>query len=474
MYSIGALAQGQGVLQLAIQPVCWSYNNVDSNINAYYLYSSRVDTPRLINYLNPLGQPVDVSAGGAFQNGFCCCSSSTSVGNRTIASQIDSLLGLTTYVVGNIDTVGLDIAGLTQSAPKGDGFLVFYDVTNNRNYKVLLSTLIPEPYPGYNSCECDTIYQVGHGFALGNVLGQVRGNGDFFEASTGDPDSLPVAYVHEVLHADTFVIKSEGWLMDWAHGLPLGRDYFVQDAPGVLDTIPDSTYHAFAFRTVNTGKAYFDIPELVVDQSPGTGDGGSAGDADWYKVGTSSPPTAIGDSIYTNGFIGVGINPPTQSIHTSGRLLFENYLLNTIASNDFGLDLSVRNAADTDYQRILNLARDGGGDYWANMTAPTGGLRLFESNNIVFQNPLGQILWKTNGGGAALVSWIEQNASDQISAFGAEGIILDGAGLSGGLLLSIPNMPNYASNAAADADATLCSGCVYTVTAEDRTLRIKP
>lgn len=465
-------AQGPAI---ALQNVCWTTPAaIDSNIVAYWLISSRDTEPKLINYLDAQGNTVVTSSGGTFQNGFCCCTGSGANGYRTVASKTDSLLGLTTFTVGFIDTVGLDIASLTQSAPKGDGYLVFYDELTNRNYKILLSTLMPEPYPGYTSCECDTIYQAAHGFAVGDIVGQVRGNGPFFEASTGNPDSLPVAYIHEVLHTDTFVIKSEGWLMNWTHGLPLGRDYFVQDTPGTLDTIPDSTYSAFAFRTVNTTKAYFDIPELVVDQSPGSGSGGTTGDADWYKVGTSSPPTAIGDSIYTNGFIGVGVPVPTQSIHTSGRLLFENYLLNTIASNDFGLDLAVRNLADTDYQRIFNLARDGGGDYYANMTAPTGGLRLFERNNIIFHNPEGQIIWRNNGGGAALVSWIEQNTSDQIRVFGDKGIILDGAGLTGGLLLSIPNMPNYASDAAADGDGTLCSGCVYTVTSEDRTIRIKP
>jgi len=311
----GSLAgQGQGVLSIVTQPVCWSYNNVDSNITAYYLFSSQSNTPLLKNYLDAVGAPVNTTAGGAFQNGFCCCSGSGSVGNQTIASQTDSLLGLTTFVVGNIDSVGLDIASLTQSAPKADGYLVFYDQVTNRNYKLLISSLVTPPYPGYASCECDTVYQVGHHFARGDILGQERGFGLYFEASTGDPDSLPVAYVHEVLHVDTFVIKSEGWLMDWTHGLPLGRDYFVQDTPGVLDTIPDSTYSVFAYRTIDTTKAYFDIPELVVDQTTGSGAGGAGGDADWYAEGTAAPPSAITESIYTYGDVGIGTDSPNAGV----------------------------------------------------------------------------------------------------------------------------------------------------------------
>lgn len=517
--SIGALAQGQGVLQLAIQPVCWSYNNVDSNINAYYLYSSRVDTPRLINYLNPLGQPVDVSSGGAFQNGFCCCSSSTSVGNRTIASQTDSLLGLTTYLVGNIDTVGLDIAGLTQSAPKGDGFLVFYDVTNNRNYKVLLSTLIPEPYPGFNSCECDTIYQAGHGFALGNILGQVRGNGDFFEASTGDPDSLPVAYVHEVLHVDTFVIKSEGWLMDWAHGLPLGRDYFVQDTPGVLDTIPDSTYHAFAFRTVNTGKAYFDIPELVVDQAPGSSPGGG---------GTVT--TLIQDSILIYSISGVEVSRDTIRVGSGGSALTVT-ASNGLNDQDAGPDVDVElggtldKATDvvnpsflfrlgkltgTPVNYFFNNAATGASGIYSNDSGTTEEVQVnFLPSGIAFQSAINSLanatLFQMENDLVRLYSQVSSvargvlyvdtslvrirfnnNTGNVQSAieWNNQALLLTTYNSTGTVVqteieltddnIRVEGIPNYASDAAADADGGLCSNCIYTVTAEDRTIRIKP
>lgn len=517
--SIGALAQGQGVLQLAIQPVCWSYNNVDSNINAYYLYSSRVDTPRLINYLNPLGQPVDVSGGGAFQNGFCCCSSSTSVGNRTIASQVDSLLGLTTYVVGNIDTVGLDIAGLTESAPKGDGYFVFYDVVNNRNYKVLLSALIPEPYPGYNSCECDTIYQASHGFAIGNVLGQVRGNGDFFEASTGDPDSLPVAYVHEVLHADTFVIKSEGWLMDWAHGLPLGRDYFVQDTPGVLDTIPDSTYHAFAFRTVNTGKAYFDIPELVVDQAPGSSPGGGGTvttltqdsiliysisgvevSRDTIRVGSGGSALTVTASnglndqdagVNVDVELGGTLDKATDVINPSflfrlgkisGAVL--NYIYNNGASNQSGMYASdsgtgeevqlqfgaamvqMQSSINSLANALLLRLEDEQGQLYSAVSSIVRGRIFVDTSEVRIQ------FNNDSGNKQAEIEWT--NTSLTLSTYNAAGSVVETQIQLTDDNIKIVGIPNYADDTAADADGGLCSGCVYTVTAEDRTLRIKP
>ena len=36
----------------------------------------------------------------------------------------------------------------------------------------------------------------------------------------------------------------------------------------------------------------------------------ASSDADWYKQGTTIPPTSINDSIYTNGWVGINSNPP--------------------------------------------------------------------------------------------------------------------------------------------------------------------
>lgn len=489
----GALGQGQGVLSIITQPVCWSYNNVDSNITAYYLFSSRVDTPILVNYLDPVGAPVNVTAGGSFQNGFCCCSSESAVGNRTIASQTDSLLGLTTYTVGNIDTVGLDIASLDLNSPKADGYLVFYDETTNRNYKLLISSLIPAPYPGYTSCECDTVYQVGHHFTRGDILGQERGFGLYFEASTGDPDSLPVAYVHEVLHVDTFVIKSEGWLMDWTHGLPLGRDYFVQDTPGVLDTIPDSTYNVFAYRTIDTTKAYFDIPEFVVDQTAGSGSGGSGGDADWYAEGSSAPPSAITESIYTYGDVGIGLNNPNAAVDiedttatiirwkAANRTLFEVnkatpnmawsgsnqypriWLRGAGAANDLLVQIHPVGTTYFDSTQIFRIGAGTGGP-------DTPGSDLWVFGATYLDGPL----YDSQGVGGTLGDLTKYfGASASGDALWRDSPFYEDAS-SGNIIANTANIPDYADDAAADADGTLPSGAIYQVTAEDRTIRIKP
>lgn len=482
-------AQGPAI---ALQNVCWTTPAaVDSNIVAYWLISSRDSVPKLINYLDAQGQTVVVSGGGSFQTGFCCCTGSGADGYRTVASRTDSLLGLTTFTVGFIDTVGLDIASLTESAPKGNGYLVFYDELTNRNYKILLSDVINEPYPGYTSCECDTIYQVAHNFSIGDIVGQIRGNGDFFEASTGDPDSLPVAYVHEVLHADTFVIKSEGWLMDWAHGLPLGRDYFVQDTPGALDTIPDSTYSVFAYRTVNTTKAYFDIPELVVDQSPGGSEGGG-GDADWYAEGGSSPPSSISESIYTYGDVGINTSTPNAGLDiedttsvalrwtVGGRVLVSlNKAVSGIgttgssyyprmwfrsphADNDLLIQIHPVGTTYFDSTQVFRIGYTTNGP-------DTPGSDLWVTGASYFNGPI----YDSQGTGGTtgdLSEYLGADASGS-SSWRPSAFYEDA---SGNILANIANIPDYANDAAADADGTLPSGAIYQVTAEDRTIRIKP
>lgn len=129
------------------------------------------------------------------------------------------------------------------------------------------------------------VNQVGHGFSVGDFLSQENNNGPYFLSSTSGPDSLPVAYVCQVISPDSFTVSSEGWIYG-PHAYPPGKDYFVQDAPGVFDTIQDANYPVFAFRAY-TNARYIDIPEFILSAGA-VGSGSSSGDVTGFTYDGSA------------------------------------------------------------------------------------------------------------------------------------------------------------------------------------------
>lgn len=318
----------------------------------------------------------------------------------------------------------------------------------------------------------DTITQVGHGFSVGDLIGNVNGTTGYFLANTNGADSIPVAAVFQVVDNDNFIPCNEGFFT-YTHGLLNNYDYFLQDN-GSLDTIPDSTYQVFAFRTFNTNLAYFDIPELVIT---GGGGVGTVGDSDWYDTATNAPPTVMGQDIYTTGNVAIGLTTPEEELHIDGNILFENYYLSTIRSKA-NIGIGVQTSTPGTYQEVQRFSRSVN-DYYADYlaTGTASKIRIFNEIDLQFQNAQGRVEWKENGSNA-IFTHVNQNASDQLNIFGHRGVILDGGSPSGaplsGMLLIIDGPPDYASDAAADADTNLPTNAIYTVTAEDRTLRIKP
>lgn len=145
--------------------------------------------------------------------------------------------------------------------------------------------LLLDQFTGELSCN-ETITQTAHGFSAGDLLGQSTGNGDYFVANTNAADSLPVAFVCEVIDANNFKISSEGWL-EGTHPFTPGNDYFVQDVAGTLTTTPDAEFHVFGFRAY-TGKRYYDIPELVSNNGGG---GGGSPDGNGIYSGSGTVPS---------------------------------------------------------------------------------------------------------------------------------------------------------------------------------------
>ena len=314
---------------------------------------------------------------------------------------------------------------LIEWAP-GPGY-VLYSGPGGAYDDALLSTLMGT---GGNASPCkDTITQTGHGFSLGDLIGQL--SGDYFAANTNAADSLPVAFVCSVIDANTFTIGTEGWV-DWVHGRFSNTDYFLQD-DGSLATSADPNYTVFAFRTFGANKAAFDIPELVVDGSSGGGSGGTVGASNGLNDFDPGPDSDIelGGDMERNTFLNGNrydinwdsfLNFYIRNIQ--GELLFETdtlgdrqaYLIIDVANSDL---VNINYATDTKARILVNQ----------------NGAVTLVSSDVDGSNPKSFTVTKNH-----------------ISATG---------------------IPEYASDAAADGDLGLPAGGLYTVTG-DRSIRIKP
>lgn len=459
--------RAQGVYSLTPQPVCWSYNGVDSSLLSLLVFDIRDTVGIFQGYVNAVsGSYVNTSAGGTVSAGYCCCGNT---GTSQTVSITDNNDGTYTAIVGT-DTTTIytkaDSLYTTQSIALGDTTYLANSVVQD-----ILIALAGEVNNLRSETGCDlTITQASHGFAVGDLLTQDPNTGAYSAAAADTSINFPVAYVCSVVDANNFKVDTEGWVTG-AHGGTVYRDYFLQDDASVDTT--QGSFPIFAWRTFSATLRYFDIPEYVANGSSG----GSSPDADWFEEGTTSPPNAITDNIFTQGNVGIGIDTPTQKLHLAGRLLFDDYYTHTISSYATTLASSLWDGSGA-FQQVTQLNKDAANDYWLSIVAPSGGttgggLRIFNDGNFVFQNANGEILWKRNSG-TTLTTSISQDANDILTIVGHQGISIDAGGLSGGALYILNNVPNYASDAAADADATLLSNGIYTVTAEDRTLRIKP
>lgn len=354
----------------------------------------------------------------------------------------------------------------------------------------------------------DTLTQAGHGFAVGDLLGQSPGNGPYFKARTSSVDSLPVTAVLAVVDVNTFVICEEGLFPGFTHGLPLGRDYFLQ-ADGALDTIPDTTYQVFAFRTRSINTAYFDIPELVIVGAGGGGGGGAYNVTASNGLNDADPgvnvDVELGGSLERNTTVSAGtfslnlsnaggtgielkqsggelrIMPFFETSAERGAFLQKQNIQGQqgiVRYSTYPFPIQPPLLSGTDYVISFNSTDDATFEaiFWdfadgitfkdTIIGAQSGKIPLLGSN-------LGRNTEITISGNELMingnnVNTIFRDTYTRLESIGGEAIeIRDG-------FIKFEGLPNYANDAAADADGTLPSGGVYTVTAEDRTLRIKP
>lgn len=367
--------QAQGVFSIQSLPVCWSIGAVDSSLVANWLISANSPTPTVLGYLNAEGQAVSV-AGGSVANGYCCCSGSGGGSTVTVTDNTDG----TYTIIVDTDTTIIDTRSnsnpITQTITIGG--LTYNAGDFVENVLIGISNYINADVAG-EICG-DTLVQVSHGFSIGDLIGQGPGNGAYFAANTANPDSFPVAAVRKVLSVDTFIVCNEGFFSGFAHGKPLGRDYFLQD-DGSVDTIPDADYNVFAFRTFKATKAYFDIPELIVSDTSATGGGGSS-----YNVTASN-----------------GLNDAN-------------------AGADVDVELGGTLDKNTDIElstNIFTMTRTGAGiKFQVHGASATDGLRLSPNPATDLNRPLGAFLYKnTAAGNPASVQWADYDLPIQAPLF---------------------------------------------------------
>lgn len=130
------MAQGYSILPDAM---CWSISGADSSIVRLVLASTTASQPGFVRYVDLSGQAVNVT-GGTLSYGYCCCNGGGGGGTVRYAREALTpyLRGIDVRTVGNIDSVGLDIAGLTILNPSGDAgiWIPVWDSLNNVNVRV--------------------------------------------------------------------------------------------------------------------------------------------------------------------------------------------------------------------------------------------------------------------------------------------------------------------------------------------------
>ncbi len=145
-------------------------------------------------------------------------------------------------------------------------------------------------------------------------------------------------------------------------------------------------------------------------------------------------PFSVEDNIYTNGLVAIGSVPRPHRL---------------FVLVDGGTTTNDVRFGDSNKENDLNFTKDING--------------LWIKNGNTFSSNY------------AAIRFLGSNASTAPTN-GSLSFYSDGTltmrNLDGRIILD--NVPDYANDAAADADSGLVSGSVYTVTAEDRTLRIKP
>lgn len=113
----------------------------------------------------------------------------------------------------------------------------------------------------------DTLNFPSHGITLDPIcncrLVTINGAGTGFEIAKADvAANVPFFMIEDVVDTDNLVVGTSGTLTV-THGLPLLKDYWVQDDGTYAQT--NGTIQSFAFQTITPTTLYYDIQETYYD-----------------------------------------------------------------------------------------------------------------------------------------------------------------------------------------------------------------
>lgn len=372
-------AQGYSILPDAM---CWSISGADSSIVRLVLASSSASQPGYIRYVNLSGQAVNVT-GGTMSYGYCCCNGGGGGGTTRYAREALTpyLLGIDVRQVGNIDSVGLDILGLTNLTDLNVIYFPVWDSLSNQNYRVSLSSLrdsITDRLSARNGLTFVSVADPFGGFRRYTELGGT-------------------------LYKDTDV--------------DLSNNEF---------TFTNGSYNFFRIDPpVNGGTVYMHENTFILQQN----------------FATTNVYDAVDQSRVTfqlGPVLGIGLLQVQDTSQNSfSRFLIDNAVMEMRANP------ITPGGADTTYTLVRQESYD-------NVKLQVGK----QGTSIVYQQlTVNKDFVKLSNG--------------DITAFPTTTIGIEGD------RIKMTGVPEYANDAAADADSTLPSGGVYTVTG-DRALRIKP
>lgn len=144
------------------------------------------------------------------------------------------------------------------------------------------------------------VTQPNHGFTVSDYplpayIDKTTGKIELAQAD--NEETLKVFYITQVIDANTLAITAQFYEVSQGHNLSLYEYYFLSDVLAGGVALNPATFNDVVFYTFSpTQLILLDNRSIAI--TPPTGMGA---DADWYKQGTTEPPTDISEDIETGG-----------------------------------------------------------------------------------------------------------------------------------------------------------------------------